>query len=249
MQFAKNFSLQTSLQSNRPFINSRIIGIIFLLILVLVSIAFLTFAIFYDEVFKDDDDDNDNKKLDFVINSPLNGSEIQLFYIDEEAKNLTEKSLSKSKEIALNDRQEIHLNITSENNFDTTAENRVNKTLGNFSEEESSISRKSEGKTLENVTKKLNITFENFINGEFTAQLFSGKWISSNELLHYDSENNLCITTVPEMNKSVLIHNYIIVSIALEKKYFEIFLRLFTSFHRENCIYMDFHYLQIEIIC
>jgi paraquat-inducible protein B len=181
---------------------------------VLVSIAFLTFAIFYDEVFKDDEDDNDNKKLDFVINSPLNGSEIQLFYIDEEVKNLTEKSFNKFKEIASNNTEEIHLNITLDNNFNTIAENRVNKTVRKFSEE-SLISILTEGKTLENLTKKLNITFENFINREFTAKLFSGKWISSNELLHYDSENNLCITTVPEMNKSVLIHNDIIVSFAL----------------------------------
>ncbi len=202
------------MQSNKPFINSRIIGIIFLLILVLVSIAFLTFAIFYDEVFKDDEDDNDNKKLDFVINSPLNGSEIQLFYIDEEVKNLTEKIFNKFKEIASNNTEEIHLNITLDNNFNTIAENRVNKTVRKFSEE-SLISILTEGKTLENLTKKLNITFENFINREFTAKLFSGKWISSNELLHYDSENNLCITTVPEMNKSVLIHNDIIVSFAL----------------------------------
>jgi hypothetical protein len=184
---------------------------------VLVSIAFLTFAIFYDQVFKDDDDDNDNKKLDFVINSPLNGSEIQLFYIDEEVKNLIEKSLNKSKEIVFNNTEEIHLNITSENNFNTTAENRMNKIVENFSEEESLKSIVVEGKTLKTVTKKLNITFENFIYGKFAAKLFSGKWISSNELLHYDSEYNLCITTVPEMNKSVLIHNDIIVSFALKK--------------------------------
>lgn len=135
-----------------------------------VSIAFLTFAIFYDEII-DDDNENAEEYWDRIqkeIKSMQNASRIERF-------NKTMQNATQAGEAG-------YVSIIAAN-------------------------------ATEPVIPKPSITFEDFIQSSFTPKAFNAKWISSNELLHYDSLNNLCITNVSNLNTTIIIPFETIVSI------------------------------------
>ena len=139
-------------------------GIAFLLALVILSITFLTFAIFYDEIFDDDDETAEEYwgRIQREIRLLQNRTRLELY----------------------------------------------NKTLMSALEANQSFSVSMSAPP----PSKPSITLRHFIDQEFSPEPFKGKWISSNELLHYDDENNLCITNVENMNKTIVIPFNIIVS-------------------------------------
>ncbi|XP_054159732.1 venom dipeptidyl peptidase 4-like [Oppia nitens] len=135
---------------------SRYIGVIFLLVLILISIGFLTFAIFYDE----------------IVNPDHETSEEYWDRIQKEIK--------------------MRQNLTQ-------------MTLINNNPNLMAITTDSMTEPIEQI-----ITFEDFIFGQLSYRTFNGKWISKHELLYYDTQNNLCITDINNLNTTVLI-NYKVV--------------------------------------
>ena len=121
----------------------------------MISIAFLTLAIFYDEIL---DDDN------------------------ETAEQYWDRIRDEIKIIKNHSKLELYNKTLKDSNF---------------------ISILSQPKP--NPNSKPGITFDHFIYGNFTPKTFVGKWISSNELLHYDNESNLCIIDVNLKQTNILI--------------------------------------------
>ena len=124
------------------------------------SITFLTFAIFYDELI---DDDNEN-------------AEEYWHRIENEIKQAQNSS-----------RAQI-LNKTIDPNYVSILNGPKFTGL------------------------KPSITFENYTSGAFEPNSFYGKWISSNQLLHFDQKLNLIVTNVTDMSQTVLIDSKLIVS-------------------------------------